>query len=597
MKVKNSLTFGLVGIGYYGPIIAKALKSLGNLIWQLNSKSDYTSFDLPDWVFIVTPNVVHYEQAKYFLNNGTNVCIAKHTALNSQALEHLIDIANNKKCLLYISDVFLFDKRLPNNPDIENPNFFLWQKSDSNQKDSLFDRLTYHHLYLISEKINNTNPKFVINEIKKVSNLEFDLNLNIENSQYNLSYKIGKHQRSKHIIFGNDITKKNSESLFLMIQSMLQDEADFKKNQARSLWVLKSIEKLKKSFYKKIGVVGGGIFGCTAAIELSKRGHDVTLYEQHDDIFLEASSINQYRIHRGYHYPRSKQTAISCKKTSLEFIKSFRQAIVLKNPEIEHYYAIAKNNSLTSPSQYIEFLECLGLEYDIVQNIPNTSLTVKVQEYIFNPIILKEIIKNRLKGSNVNVKIGVQASRQDLNNYDASVIATYSKQNNFITNSQLYQFELCEKPIMRLPKKYHNKSIVIMDGPFMCIDPYANSDNHVMGNVVHAIHSNNIGKSPFIPDGFNKLLNKGIIRNPEITNVSKFIESAKHFFPDIEKAKHVGSMFTFRVVKPNMEHSDARPTLVDLIEPNMVSVFSGKICTSLDAAKKVANLLEIEPIL
>ena len=61
MKVKNSLTFGMVGIGYFGTIIAEALKSLGDIVWQLNSKSDYTLFALPDWVFIVTPNVMHYE--------------------------------------------------------------------------------------------------------------------------------------------------------------------------------------------------------------------------------------------------------------------------------------------------------------------------------------------------------------------------------------------------------------------------------------------------------------------------------------------------------------------------------------------------------
>ncbi len=594
MKVNNSLTFGLVGIGYFGSIVAKALQSLGDLIWELNSKSDYTLFELPDWAFIVTPNVMHYEQAKYFLNNSVNVFIEKPAVLNPKALEELIDLANSKKCLLYISDVFLFDKSLPNNPNIQNPNFFLWQKDDNNQKVSLFDRLTYHHLYLISAKINNTSPKFAINNINNISNLELDLNLNIDNSQYNLSYRIGKNHIKKHTIFGNNITNKNKESVLIMIKSMVKGEVDFKKNQTRSLWVLKCIEKLKKRCYKKIGVVGGGIFGCTAAIELSKRGHEVTLYEQHSDILSEASSINQYRVHRGYHYPRSITTASSCKKSHLDFINGFRQAIISKSPGIEYYYAIAKNNSLTSPSQYIEFLERLGLEYEIVNNIPNTSLTVKVQEKIINPIKLKEIIKKRLKGSNVNVQLGIQASHQDLSNYDACVIATYSKLNDWHDNIQQFQFELCEKPIMRLPKKYQNKSIVIMDGPFMCIDPYANSDNHVMGNVVHAIHSKNIGKSPFIPAGFKKLLNKGIIKNPDITNVSKFIESAMHFFPDIEKAEHVGSMFTFRAVQPNFEHSDARPTLVNLIKPNMVSVFSGKICTSLGTAKEIANLIEIE---
>ena len=60
---------------------------------------------------------------------------------------------------------------------------------------------------------------------------------------------------------------------------------------------------------KKIAVVGGGIFGCTTAWKLAEIGYNVTLYEQNDDIITQASYVNQYRLHRGYHYPRSKETA------------------------------------------------------------------------------------------------------------------------------------------------------------------------------------------------------------------------------------------------------------------------------------------------
>ena len=62
-----------------------------------------------------------------------------------------------------------------------------------------------------------------------------------------------------------------------------------------------------------------------------------------------------------------------------------------------------------------------------------------------------------------------------------------------------YQFELCEKPVIKLPEQYKNKSVVIMDGPFMCIDPYGQTGYHVMGNVVHAIHETSVGFSPNFP--------------------------------------------------------------------------------------------------
>ena len=94
------------------------------------------------------------------------------------------------------------------------------------------------------------------------------------------------------------------------------------------------------------------------------------------------------------------------------------------------------------------------------------------------------------------------------------------------------------------------------------------------------------------------MLNKGIIKNPSITNVDLFIDSATTFFPEIEKAEYLGSMYTFRAVRPNREDDDARPTRVNLINPTLATVFSGKICTCLNAAKQIASLVsenEVNP--
>jgi len=154
-----------------------------------------------------------------------------------------------------------------------------------------------------------------------------------------------------------------------------------------------------------------------------------------------------------------------------------------------------------------------------------------------------------------------------------------------------YQFELCEKPVIKLPDEYKNKSVVIMDGPFMCIDPLGDTDYHVMGNVVDAIHTTNIGKFPVYDSKFDEILNKGIVKNPPITNIDKFIDSAKKFFVDIENMEHIGSMFTFRTVLPNREKDDARPTLVENINSRIINVFSGKIGTCVDAAVGVINVI------
>ena len=69
--------------------------------------------------------------------------------------------------------------------------------------------------------------------------------------------------------------------------------------------------------------------------------------------------------------------------------------------------------------------------------------------------------------------------------------------------------------------------------------------------------------SPVIPIGYESLLNRGVIRNPSITKINKFIKSAGKFFPDIHQAKHIGSMYTIRAVLPGRDKDDARPTVVD----------------------------------
>ena len=61
---------------------------------------------------------------------------------------------------------------------------------------------------------------------------------------------------------------------------------------------------------KKVAVIGSGIFGCTAALELSE-DFDVTIFDRAGGILEGASTINHLRHHLGFHYPRSKETAPS----------------------------------------------------------------------------------------------------------------------------------------------------------------------------------------------------------------------------------------------------------------------------------------------
>jgi glycine/D-amino acid oxidase-like deaminating enzyme len=42
----------------------------------------------------------------------------------------------------------------------------------------------------------------------------------------------------------------------------------------------------------RVAVVGGGLFGCTAAIYAARDGHDVHVFEQSDRLLQAASAVN-----------------------------------------------------------------------------------------------------------------------------------------------------------------------------------------------------------------------------------------------------------------------------------------------------------------
>ena len=346
----------------------------------------------------------------------------------------------------------------------------------------------------------------------------------------------------------------------------------------------------------RVAVVGGGIFGATSAIELARHGFTVDLFEQNHDLLLGASGINQYRLHRGYHYPRSPETVESCLESESDFREMYASAII---DDVEHYYCIAKKGSRTSADEFVELCNVEGLELaesscDLVRKAP-IELCVRAKESLVDPEILRSDCRSKLRSLKVNVHLDTRADSRLLHSYDFMVVCTYSSLNEFLVDGfadtqQDYQFELCEKPVARLPKTFDHKSVVVMDGPFMCIDPFGRTGLFVLGNVVHAIHQTNVGKYPEIDEQYRSLLNVGVIENPPVTHFDRFISSAGEFFQDnVGEAEHIGSMFTIRSVLPYKDDTDERPTMVRQVGDRMVTIFSGKFGTSVQAAKQAVE--------
>ena len=397
----------------------------------------------------------------------------------------------------------------------------------------------------------------------------------------------GDSSQAIHFVNEDDMTNNQNNPLRTMFECLFE-RTDYEYNRKLTLNATKLSEQVKETLLPKALVVGGGIFGTTAAVALSHNGYQVELHEELEDVMMAASDINQYRLHKGYHYPRSKETAQECLKGLYTFKRKYEHSVV--NGNIEHYYAIASKESMTTPSQYLEFLDEMDLPYKKVDPLPNTDITLKVEEELFDNYGLYEAVRTKLWSSGVEVIKNKTTTKDDFKGYDVVVVATYAKLNQLLEDKKEYQFEVCEKPVVRLPQEYQGKSIVIMDGPFMCLDPYGQR-NHVLGNVVHAIHETNIGEEPIVSDELKQYLNKGVIEKPKHTNIDKFIETGKRFFKDFHKLKHIGSMYTIRTVLKNRDHDDARPSLVNHEGGNVYSLFSGKIDTCVDSANELIRML------
>lgn len=351
----------------------------------------------------------------------------------------------------------------------------------------------------------------------------------------------------------------------------------------------------------RIAVVGGGLFGCTAAIKLAEEGHEVHLYEKGPGLLGAASGINQYRLHKGYHYPRSDRTIRECKEGLNSFKRLFGKSILTTN---ERYYAIAAKGSKTSPKKYLEVLEANRLPYKVEKPISkHLALLIRVKEDCVDPHMLRNECLIRLVKAGVEIHIKAEAGPFLRSAFDKIVVAAYAN-NNAVLEAldcplEKYQYEVCEKPVIALERNpetwrthnYRNFSMVVMDGNFCSLDPFGSTGNHVMGHVEHAIHSRNVGEFPEVAWRLEGYLNNGIVKKPVGSRWGKIKRASQKYMPFLKDAIHIGSMFTVRTVLPKKDKTDERPTIVEQVDDQVIRVFSGKLGTASQASRTIVSLI------
>ena len=560
----------IIGSGKWGNVLKKNIENLVEFVEPNDA----------DWIIISTPNDLHYEQTKYWLTQGKNVFCEKPLTISYDNAVELFEIADTFQTKLFVDDVFCWRDDYVIYDDV---NHFVWTKP--NQKDyNYLDRLAYHHFYMWVQ-----DSDF---EVESIEGHLDDFKIELEDGRV-AEFKYGYSSEPLHFVNETDLINFGGNPLEIMFEFLFDDKVDYSYNRKVSLNAIRLSQKVRDTISPKALVIGGGVFGLTSAIELSNNGYLVDVKEKSNTIMGGASSINQYRLHKGYHYPRSKETAQECLDGLYSFKRKYEDCVV--NGDITHMYSIASEDSLINGDEYREFLDDMKLSYEEREPMPNCDLTIVADEELFCPKKLTESLEKKIQSSYINVELNTEVIDLEYwkKEYDVVVIATYSDINQLLDDKKWYQFELCEKPVVKLPKIFENTSIVIMDGPFMCLDPYQD-EYHVLGNVKHAIHMLNNGTEPFWDSEYTKYINKGLIKNtePKLTKIDKFIESGvKYFGDEFADLEHIGSMYTFRAVLADRDHDDARPTLVNHEGDNVYTLFSGKIDTCVNAGRELMRTI------
>jgi len=355
----------------------------------------------------------------------------------------------------------------------------------------------------------------------------------------------------------------------------------------------------------RVAVMGGGIFGTSIAAELGSFCA-VTLFEKNAELLQEGSFINQFRHHRGYHYPRSAETVEEISSSRGDFEKAFKGAIVDTYPT---YYGLAKEGSLVSGEQFLAFCEKHGLPYK--KAFPpggllaedRMELSVEVPEANYHHGRLVGLVKKRLSAlPNVKVLCGAEvtgcsyspngakiisykkgkaAKKQE---FDFVINATYANINRFVhwLGFEPYpiRVDLAEVLIVRLP--IDPVSVTVIDGPFATLMPTGNENEFTLYHVTESIISR------YVPED-------GLVRKPQAnakaSNQKAIFEESMKLFPILKDAVIVESRIVHRGVQAFREHDDMR--VADIVNHGFGcwSILSGKILSSVSVGKRLASIV------
>ncbi len=239
------INVGLIGRGKWGRIIKKKLTLLSNLKFVIGKNFNFVNEIKKKevkWVFVATPNKTHFKIVKKCLQAGVNVFCEKPLSESVSETKYLINLAKRKKVKLFISDLYDFysNKMKQNKKNIFVYRSKLVKKSDN----EFFYRFMYHDISILYKTLKKYKSFKSFLE-KNNKNKIFFIKIEFKNKQMvKFSYNL-KSTKKIHFINGSKISSRK-DVLRDMINKVLKNDIDFKKNNNKALFIINFLNKIQK---------------------------------------------------------------------------------------------------------------------------------------------------------------------------------------------------------------------------------------------------------------------------------------------------------------------------------------------------------------
>lgn len=359
-------------------------------------------------------------------------------------------------------------------------------------------------------------------------------------------------------------------------------------------------------------VVGGGIFGCYAALHLAGRGAKVAILEKEARLFQKASLVNQARLHGGYHYPRSVATAAMSDEHKSRFTEEHRAFV---HQSFEKFYAIDRYGSFTDGPQFERFCHYLNIPCERVTthpvfNFDRLEALYRTVEHSFDPVLLGHYYREKVENNpNISVfknsriqsvevdgqdwQISVQTLEHAAMHFQTPTVinATYAASNAvnrlFGADDLALTHEISEIAFVH-SKEFGERGLTVMDGPFGSIMPYGLSGLLSLSSVAYTHHKISFDALPRF-DCQKPTLDPacspeapGICTNcarRPASNAPKMLAQMQQYFADNVHFTHLFSYYTIKSKLKASYIDDGRPTEISLLRetPKLYCLFAGKI--------------------